>query len=182
MEQLASQARLVSAWVEEPLIDAKPYPQLATVIENGSNQVIHQVSISLQLGVLGKFHRWLASMGPHEVREVRISVPGSPRSNLVVPQVAFVDASGRRWLRSGYELREPTDKDMALHWRQHPGSYSSEEEHPTLWSSKTKDNPMGFRRDRQDNGTDESRSSLSPAPARDLPRRIFHRLFRLRGR
>jgi hypothetical protein len=146
MEQLTSQAHLISAWIEEPPIDAKPYPQLIAVVENGSNQVIHEVSISLQLGVLGKFHRWLASMGPHEVREVRISIPASPRSNLVMPQVAFVDASGKRWLRSGYQLREPTDKDMVEHWAQHPGSFNSEEEHPTLWSSKTKDNPMGFRR------------------------------------
>jgi len=146
MEQLAAQARLVSAWTEEPLIDAKPYPQLITVVENGSNQVIHQVSVSLELGVRGKFHRWLSSMGPHEVREVRISIPGAPRSDVLVPQVAFVDASGRRWLRSGYQLREATDADLAEHWRQHPGSYSSEEEHPTLWAAKTGDNPAGFRR------------------------------------
>jgi len=146
MEQLASQARLVSAWTEEPLIDVKPYPQLVTVVENGSNQAIHQVSISLQLGVRGKFHRWLASMGPNEVREVRLSIPASPRSNLIMPQVAFVDASGRRWLRSGYQLREPTGKDMAEHWRQHPGSYQSEDEHPTLWSGKTGDNPVTRQR------------------------------------
>jgi TIR domain len=158
IEQLTSQAHLVSAWIEEPLIDTKPYPQLTAVVENGSNQVIHEVSISLQLGVLGKFHRWLASMGPHEVREVRISIPGSPRSNLVMPQVAFVDASGRRWLRSGYQLREPTNKDMVEHWAQHPGSYNSEKEHPTLWTSKTKDNPMGIRRNLRNNGTDESQS------------------------
>jgi hypothetical protein len=66
-----------------------------------------------------------------------------------MPQVAFVDASGRRWLKSGYQLREPTDKDMAEHWRQHPGAYQSEKEYPTLWSGKTGDNPMGSRRDRQ---------------------------------
>lgn len=155
IEQRATQAQLVSAWVEEPLINTGTYPQLVTVVENGSNQVIHQVSITVELGVRGKFHRWLASMGPREVREVRISIPAPPRSNLVVPQIAFVDAEGRRWLRSGYKLSVATDADMAEHWRQHPGSYSAPESHPTLWPSKTDDNQMGFRR-RRDDGVDEA--------------------------
>jgi len=98
-------------------------------------------------------------MGPHEVREVRISIPAPPRSNLVVPQVAFVDATGRGWLRFGNSLKEATGKDMSEHWHQHPGAYRSDEEHPTLWTSKTGDNAMGFRRPERTEGRDDQATS-----------------------
>jgi hypothetical protein len=184
LEQLTAQARLVSAWVEEPLIRTKTYPKLVVVVENGSSQVIHAVSISIELGVRGRFHRWLATMGPHEIREVHISIPGPPRSNILIPVVSFVDASGRRWLGSGANLREPTDKEMHEHWRQHPGAYMSEEKHPTLWTAKTSDNPMGFRRDRPSGEVESSKSYPSQSRSRRYttsPPKIGRQVRRIRS-
>lgn len=132
-ERRSAQARLVSAWTEELLLDRQPFPVLIVLVRNGSEQVIYNVHISVAAGVRGTFTRYLASMGPGELREVPIPLGAPPRGE-AEPDISFVDGAGIQWLRTAHtgHLYNPNSKELIDHMTQNPGSYEDVSQHPTL--------------------------------------------------
>ena len=132
-ERRSEQARLVSAWTEELLLERKPFPVLIVLVKNGSEQVIYNVHISVLAGVRGTFTRYLGSMGPGELREVPIPLTAPPRGE-TEPNISFVDGAGIQWLRRAHtgRLYNPTLGELIHHQTQNPGSYEDIARHPTL--------------------------------------------------
>lgn len=132
-ERRSAQARLVSAWTEDFLLDRRPFPILIILVKNGSEQVIYSVHISVLAGVRGTFTRYLGSMGPGELREVPIPLTAPPRGE-TEPDISFIDGAGIQWLRRARtgHLYNPTSRDLIDHQTQNPGSYEDIARHPTL--------------------------------------------------
>lgn len=122
-------AENVTAWVQDYLATEKPYPLIVLRVANNNPTAIYHVALNLNVGVRGRFCRWLNTLGPYETREIKIPLPGSPRSNLLIPDVAFVDAGGLAWTRKNGELLTGQSKDI---FDVDPGAYPSITEHPTL--------------------------------------------------
>ena len=122
-------AENVTAWVQDYLGGEQPFPLIVLRVANSNPTAIYHVALNLNVGVRGRFYRWLDTLGPYETREIKIPLPGAPRSNLLVPDVAFVDASGRGWTRKNGELLPGQSADI---FDEDPGAYRTTSEHPTM--------------------------------------------------
>ncbi len=128
----SEQARLVATWLGRPI--REDVTKLMYVTRNASSEPVYDVSIRVDVGVRGIYHRYVdSSLPPGEIRRTWIPLSGYPR--MTHPEVAlmFRDAAGRRWLRSSRGvLKEPTADEEREHSAQHPGAYNSVQAHPTL--------------------------------------------------
>jgi hypothetical protein len=132
-ERRTSQARQVSAWIEDLLLDRQPFPVLMVLVKNGSDQAVYSVHVSVAVGVRGTFTRYLESMGPGELREVPIPLPAPPRASGIAPDVSFVDGAGSHWLRTGDgRISNSTSDELRKHMSQDPAAYQDISNHPTL--------------------------------------------------
>src|SRR5204863_1438382 len=93
-------ARLVSAWLTEMREDAKPAPVFVVRVENGSTEPVYGVRVRLVYGNSGTFVRDAGVLGPEEVTELDIVVPGL-RPIDPTPDITFTDAAGHHWTRYG---------------------------------------------------------------------------------
>jgi hypothetical protein len=146
-----AQARLVAAWLSEmvPTGVASGAPPTSLIdyvvlVRNGSDQPVYALVVKLAVGVRGTFVRQMGELGPLETRELRIKVPGEPRS-LPETSIMFGDSGSRVWMRSGRgKLTNPTAAEGQAHFDQDPGAYSFEN-HPTLALGNTVDGQQGTR-------------------------------------
>lgn len=128
----AAQASLVTGWMSSLIIQGDPYPEIRIRARNGNETPVYQVSLKVNVGVRGTFIRYIDAMGPNETREFRIWLPGYPRTNILTPDLTFMDSAGRRWLRQGSgELRELGEYED-IQFKEDAGAYDSINKHPTL--------------------------------------------------
>lgn len=131
-DKRAEQARLVSAWLTETQEEPDGWT-LTFITRNNSEEPVYEVILNAMCGVRGTFVRWLGTLGPGERRQVRILLPGYPRSDDYRPSLGFVDSAGRQWLRDQRgTLKEATVAELQALTREDAGAYESTEAHPTL--------------------------------------------------
>ena len=132
-DRRTAQARLVSAWLSDYLPESQPFPELVILVRNGSAEPAYSVNVNVDVGPRGAFTRRLGTLGPGETRELRIAIPGQPRSDDPGPAIMFTDSAGRPWLRgpSG-TLRKPTTDEIHEQLQESAGAYADASAHPTL--------------------------------------------------
>ncbi len=124
-DRLATQARLVTAWVEQDIVSSTP-PTLRVLVTNASPQAIYDIAIALEVGSRGRYSQWRNSLGPSETARIDFAIAGYPRGELSAPTLAFTDAAGRRWIRLDWGfLRGREDRDAERYLSDTPGSYES---------------------------------------------------------
>jgi hypothetical protein len=124
------QARLVNAWLAEMRVDEKPLPVFVVRVDNSSEEPAYGVRVQLVYGNSGTFVRDIGVLGPQEVAELDIVVPGL-RNIDPAPDVTFTDAAGRRWTRYG-RSGKLIDGEPSPPFQQDAGAYPSIADHPTL--------------------------------------------------
>jgi len=134
----------VSAWQEAVDVSATPFPALVLRVKNGSDLAVHDVMLRVEVGILGTFVRKPGSMEPQETREIRIAVPGPPRSAAVIPEVMFADANNQYWLHevSGQVIQLASENLPVF--EEMPGAYS-DKDHPTIHLALSSEEATGRR-------------------------------------
>jgi hypothetical protein len=119
----------VFGWQEDIDLGTKPFPELVLRVSNKSELPVYDVKLRVPVGVRGTFVRELHSIEPKETQEIRVAIPGPPRSSRVMTELSFVDTIGRQWLRTATgELKQV---EQAPLFDADPGAYSAKD-HPTL--------------------------------------------------
>lgn len=128
-DQVAVDRPSVVGWQEAFDSEAKPFPELVLRIRNDSAGPISNVRLRIEAGIQGTFVRDLQYFARNTTQEIRIAVPARPRSEQVLPEIAFRDAQGKSWLITvGQELKQI---EHIPDWHTNPGAYTTEN-HPTL--------------------------------------------------
>ncbi len=134
----------VSARQEAVDVSATPYPELVLMVKNGSDLAVHDVTLRVEVGVLGTFVRKPGSMEPQEAREIRIAVPGPPRSAAVIPEIMFADVNNQYWLHdvSG-QVTQLANENLPV-FEEMPGAFN-DKDHPTLHLALSPEEATGRR-------------------------------------
>jgi len=130
-DRRVEQARLVSAWLSDILRENEAQPELVVLVRNGSTEPVYGVLVQVGVGVRGTFVRTLNVLGPNEMRELRIVVPGYLKF-LPEPDIAFKDAAGRQWVRRGSGEMRQLKRGKQPDFQESPGAYESADTHPTM--------------------------------------------------
>jgi hypothetical protein len=137
IDRRLGQARLITAWQKQINVRAKPYPIITYVVRNDSQEPAFNVVMGAMCGVRGTYVRHIGVIGPGEFKELRIFLAGSPRAEQYAPDLAFVDAAGRQWLRNSRgKLMGASQLVVANIIKEDAGAYGSLAEHPTLRKEK----------------------------------------------
>jgi hypothetical protein len=130
-----AQATRVGAWISSMIYDEENHRSVVLVrIRNGSNMPVYRLELKSKIGVQGTFVRHVDAMGPDEIRELTLWIPGNRRSMLFAPELLFTDIADRRWYRdrSG-NPREIVGKEKnTMRFDESGGAYSPKESHPSL--------------------------------------------------
>jgi hypothetical protein len=121
--------------------------RVVVIVANGNDEPVYDVVVRLDVGVRGTFARRVGVLGPHEARELRISVAAAARSGTPAPDLGFTDSAGRSWLRVGHSgrLREISKAEVSKLSKESSGAYPTEGDHPTLGLGHTLEAQRGRR-------------------------------------
>jgi hypothetical protein len=92
-----AQATRIGAWISSMTYDEENHRSVVLVrIRNGSDMPVYRLEMKSKIGVQGTFVRHIDAMGPDEIRELTLWIPGNRNSMLFAPELLFTDIADRR--------------------------------------------------------------------------------------
>lgn len=119
-----TQARLITAWVDDSLAATKAVARV--VVRNSSGQAVYDLIMALDVGLRGTYAVFRNALGPGDTWDYQFQLAGSPRADLSAPTLRFVDASGLDWIRTtDGKIRHSAPEDFTTRLCDGPGAYES---------------------------------------------------------